>query len=128
MKFNKDISNLSENILKIENPVYRFLFQILYSRDLPDYRMMDYFTIKIKNFNKKIDNYLSVGGVLVFNALIKVPMKFPRKFVLPEELKKICKKLIPILKKTQDKLITDSQDSYTKKTGRLAKQVGIEKT
>ena len=62
----------------------------------------------------------------MFNALIKALMKFPRKFVLPDNLKKVCKKLIPILKKTQDKLITHSPDSNTKKTRRLAKQVGID--
>jgi len=126
-KFDKDITNLGENILEIQDPVYKFLFQILHSRDTPDYRMMDYHTLKINNFDKKTDNYLTVGGKMVFNTLIKVPMKFPRTFVLPEELKKACKKLITNLKKTQDKLISDSPDTFTKKTGRLAKQVGIGK-
>ena len=65
--FDKDITNLGQKILEIQGPTYRFLFQILHEHTAN--RTMDYHRIKIKNFYKKTDNYITVNGKLVFNQL-----------------------------------------------------------
>jgi hypothetical protein len=68
--FNQNVDGLEQKIDKITQPEYKLLFKLLH---IPNgvRRMADYSSLKINNFDKKTDNYVTVGGRLVFNRTVK---------------------------------------------------------
>lgn len=117
-----NLEELKQKISEITSPEYKLLYTILVNH--PVLRASDYYSLSIKKRSKNY-NYIQTNGKLVFNYASKVPLKEPIKLQLSPEIAKMCKKILPKIRKERDTLFEGSIQSFTRRTLKYNEFLGL---
>lgn len=104
----KRIKALRENIampdlMNVQNWV---LFNLFFAEGMVPRRSMDYFAMKVRNYNKETDNYYDAKtGDLVFNKYKTAFAYGPQYLKAPKELKALLKKWIALIPDNVDYML-----------------------